>query len=272
MGISAPLNINSVLRVEKPKPFELSLPYDDYKFSARLYELVHDWGIPTETEVAFLAKYLPRPGVCVLDLGCGGGRHALGLAAMGYMVTGIDIGPYPIELGRRLALEKKIPAEFRCENFLSINYRNEFNLAFLICGQMGHCSPLEHRIVFAHAYRALKDGGVFIVHSNRFKNEDRIDSSLWYQEKHPLYFEHAALVHRQQYYFPEERVKVLRDFAIDTVTQENRLFGISEQDYQLDEIIMSGEREGFCFRDAFGSYTSEPFERSSVQTIVVFAK
>lgn len=45
----------------------------------------------TRNDVAFLARQLPLPRYRrVLDLCCGYGRHALGLAEQGYQVTGLD--------------------------------------------------------------------------------------------------------------------------------------------------------------------------------------
>lgn len=50
--------------------------------------------IPAETtglEVCGLARWLPLPAYrAVLDVCCGPGRHAAGLAALGYTVTGVD--------------------------------------------------------------------------------------------------------------------------------------------------------------------------------------
>lgn len=45
----------------------------------------------TEAEVAFLTRVLPRGRV--LDVACGFGRHALGLAAAGYDVLGVERDP-----------------------------------------------------------------------------------------------------------------------------------------------------------------------------------
>lgn len=45
----------------------------------------------TEREVAFLARVLPPPPARVLDLPCGFGRHARGLAKLGYKVTGVEL-------------------------------------------------------------------------------------------------------------------------------------------------------------------------------------
>lgn len=45
----------------------------------------------TAREVAFLARALPQPPARVLDVPCGFGRHARGLAALGYAVTGVEL-------------------------------------------------------------------------------------------------------------------------------------------------------------------------------------
>ena len=45
----------------------------------------------TAREVAFLARVLPPPPARVLDVPCGFGRHARGLAALGYAVTGVEL-------------------------------------------------------------------------------------------------------------------------------------------------------------------------------------
>jgi SAM-dependent methyltransferase len=55
----------------------------------------------TEQEVAFLAQLLSLgPGVRVLDVGCGPGRHAGGLAELGADVTGLDIAEEFLVLAR----------------------------------------------------------------------------------------------------------------------------------------------------------------------------
>src|SRR5260370_23992011 len=46
----------------------------------------------TRAEADFLEKALsPPPGTRILDVPCGGGRHALALAARGYKVTAVDL-------------------------------------------------------------------------------------------------------------------------------------------------------------------------------------
>lgn len=56
----------------------------------------------TQREVAFLARQLPLPHHRrVLDLCCGYGRHALGLAEQGYAVTGLERDAEAIAEARR---------------------------------------------------------------------------------------------------------------------------------------------------------------------------
>lgn len=45
----------------------------------------------TAREVGFLSRVLPPPPGRVLDVPCGFGRHARGLAALGYSVTGVEL-------------------------------------------------------------------------------------------------------------------------------------------------------------------------------------
>ncbi len=58
----------------------------------------------TERELAFLTRQLPLPDYrTVLDLCCGSGRHAIPLAARGYVVTGVDRDESAVAQARRQA-------------------------------------------------------------------------------------------------------------------------------------------------------------------------
>lgn len=50
----------------------------------------------------------------VLDLGCGAGREALALAALGHRVTCLDSSPELIEIARELARERSADVRFEC--------------------------------------------------------------------------------------------------------------------------------------------------------------
>ena len=69
------------------------------------------WGAETvayglyPTEVYLVEKYF-TPGAAVLDVGCGGGREAFGLAERGFSVTAVDYLPTFVEACRQGARER----------------------------------------------------------------------------------------------------------------------------------------------------------------------
>ena len=67
----------------------------------------------TEQEVEFLVGALGLgPGMRVLDVGCGPGRHALSLARRGLDVLGVDHSPDFVRLARDAAEAEGLSAEF----------------------------------------------------------------------------------------------------------------------------------------------------------------
>ncbi len=67
----------------------------------------------TEQEVEALVDILDlEPGMRVLDVGCGPGRHSLALAARGMVVTGVDISARFVEVANAAAAEADVSASF----------------------------------------------------------------------------------------------------------------------------------------------------------------
>lgn len=61
----------------------------------------------TQAEISYLAHVLDQhaPGRRVIDLACGVGRHAVGLAKLGFDVTGVDVSQYALDRAARAADE-----------------------------------------------------------------------------------------------------------------------------------------------------------------------
>ena len=74
----------------------------------------------TEAEVAYLADVLATyaPGKRVLDLGCGTGRHAIGLARRGFDVTGVDVSGYALERAGQAAEQAGVRLDLRRADLL----------------------------------------------------------------------------------------------------------------------------------------------------------
>ena len=117
----------------------------------------------TVQEVDHLVTVLElEPGMRVLDVGCGPGRHAYELARRGIEVVGVDIAQRFIDLA-----ESQSPpgATFRRLDARALDYVDEFDAAVSLCqGAFGLLSELaDTLIVLSGMHRSLRSGGSIAV-------------------------------------------------------------------------------------------------------------
>jgi SAM-dependent methyltransferase len=113
----------------------------------------------TVQEVDFLVRELAlQPGMRVLDVGCGPGRHAHELARRGLVVHGIDISERFVELARDAA---PAGATFERMDARELAFEAEFDLVICLCqGAFGLMTANgdDERVLSGMA-RALRPGG-----------------------------------------------------------------------------------------------------------------
>jgi len=111
----------------------------------------------TEQEVAFLTDVLDlRPGMRLLDVGCGPGRHARAFAANGIEVVGVDISQRFIDLATEGAPEA---ATFIRRDARTLTYDAEFDVAISLCQGAFGLVPGEDGDVLRRMIAALRPGG-----------------------------------------------------------------------------------------------------------------
>jgi SAM-dependent methyltransferase len=118
----------------------------------------------TVQEVDFLVDALAlRPGVRVLDAGCGPGRHALELGRRGIHVVGVDASPDFVALARNAAGE--LPVEFVEADIRTLGYDREFDAVICLCqGGFGLLGGGESELdAFRRLAAALRPGGRLAV-------------------------------------------------------------------------------------------------------------
>jgi SAM-dependent methyltransferase len=116
----------------------------------------------TEQEVAFLVEALDlAPGMRVLDVGCGPGRHAHALARRGIAVVGVDISEEFVRLAREAAPPG---ATFRVGDARALGFDAEFDAVISLCqGGFGLLLGEGEEAALAGMTRALRPGGRLAV-------------------------------------------------------------------------------------------------------------
>ena len=102
-----------------------------------------------------------RPGMKVLDLGCGWGGFASWAAEKyGCTVTGLTLSKDQVSLGNELW--KHLPVELRLCDYRDA--QGQYDRVVSI-GMMEHVGPKNHRDVFEVIHRCLKPDGVSLIHT-----------------------------------------------------------------------------------------------------------
>ena len=124
----------------------------------------------TEAEVRFIRERLrPPPGGRILDVGCGTGRHSVGLARLGFRVTGVDLSGQMLALARQRAEEASVEVEWVHADATSFVRTDGFDAAICLCeGAMcllgADDDPLQHDLTILHnVHSALRPRGRCLV-------------------------------------------------------------------------------------------------------------
>lgn len=99
----------------------------------------------------------------LLDLGCGPGIYAEKFDDAGFIVTGIDFSRRSIEYAKNSTVEKSKKIKYIYQNYLDIDYKNEFDIATLIYYDFGALEPLDRQKLLKKIKQALKPGGKLIL-------------------------------------------------------------------------------------------------------------
>jgi SAM-dependent methyltransferase len=119
----------------------------------------------TWKDIAFLARHLPLPRYRrVLDLCCGYGRHALGLAEHGYQVTGLDRDSAAIAEAERRAQKAGVEVAYVTGDMRALGaLSGTFDAVINLWQSLSYFDDETNASVLRAIHDQLTPGGRFIV-------------------------------------------------------------------------------------------------------------
>jgi tocopherol O-methyltransferase len=120
--------------------------------------------------IARLAKFAQiKPGVEILDIGCGMGGSSIYLAKRFQAhATGITISPVQVEMATKAAAGENVDARFLLMDAEAMQFEKQFDVLWSV-ESISHYERCED--FFASATKLLKPGGVFAI-TDWFKKEN----------------------------------------------------------------------------------------------------
>jgi ubiquinone/menaquinone biosynthesis C-methylase UbiE len=241
-------------RMEKLREWPVAFFDDDYlKLYARMLTDER-----TSAEVDFIVSMLGlEPGTRVLDLACGIGRHAVGVAGRGCAVTGLDFNAHYLEIGAERAAAAGVEVKWVRGDMRALGLERAFDAVYSYFTSFGYFSDAENESVIAGVARALRPGGRFLLdvfnrewiltHPTQRTWHQRDDGAL-HMEEATLDLRTSRVTSRQILVDPEGGHQVVKSYDLRV--------------YTCAELCALLERHGFEIRDVWGGidrgdYTTE---------------
>lgn len=200
----------------------------------------------------------------LLDLGCGPGLYCSILYDMGLEVTGIDYSRRSIEYAKKEASLNERKIEYIYQDYLKMNYNQEYDAAIMIYCDFGVLSHKNREILLKKVYSALKDGGYFsfdIWSTNN--NELKQSYKEWVIHKEGGFWSktpYIELVNKK--YYGSNNVS-LKQHVIIKETGETKVYNLWEQLYTPDSIREILNAHGFEFINVYSDLTGKAFQEST---------
>ena len=97
----------------------------------------------------------------ILEVGCGPGGNLWMLAYEGFKTYGLDISPTSIQLAKKNLNKKKLKANLKISNMLTLNFKDEYFDVIIDVFSSCHLNLKDGVVFVKQVARKLKKGGIF---------------------------------------------------------------------------------------------------------------
>jgi len=182
----------------------------------------------TAGEIRFITDALAlAPGSAVLDLACGSGRHAIGMALAGYRVTGLDFNTRYLAIAAEDAAAAGANVTWVHGDMRSLGETPTFDGVYSYFTSFGYFDDDDNERVLAEVARVLRPGGRFLLEmANRDHLLTHPEQRTWTQredgallmEETDLDLVTSRVVTRQLLIEPAGGTQVTKQYTLRTYT------------------------------------------------------
>lgn len=225
--------------------------------------------------IPYLDEVLARHGFIgdsAVDVACGSGTLALGLAQKGWRVYGVDASPVMLAQARQKAVELGQPAAV---TWLRADVRDfslpqAVDLATSTYDSLNYLLTLDDlRRTFRCVARALRPGGLFVFDMNTERAFQRTwDNTVFFVEDEDL-----AIVHQGVYHPQARRAQtIITGFVRRGELYERFQETHTEQAYSRAEVTATLEAGGFDIAASYACFTFDAADDESARILWVARK
>ncbi|WP_034439953.1 class I SAM-dependent methyltransferase [Clostridium ihumii] len=207
----------------------------------------------------------------LLDLGCGPGLYAERFSSAGYSVTGVDFSKRSILYAKEQTVLNKSNIEYHYQNYLTIDYKEQFDIITLIYCDYAALSIKDRLILLRKVYQALKPKGKFIF--DVFTPLMRKDESCsWeYCSEGGFFSEKQYICLESVYQYDDEDNTELRQAIVITEETVN-CYNIWDHFFTKEVLLSEIQNIGFNSFEFYGDIAGKEFSDTGETICGVFTK
>lgn len=226
-----------------------------------------------ERSAEWIAKIAPPCDYpALLDLGCGPGLYAEQFFRFGYSATGIDFSKRSIDYAVNRLGQTRSHITYKYMNYLSIDYKECFNLITIIYGDYCVLSNADRKIFRDNAYKALVPGGKLILDcftEVRFNNEKE-ENSFEVCEDGGFWSETGYIAFNITGKYPKESAFLRRHVIVkETVIH---CYDFFDKRFTIESLEQEIYDAGFTHAEYFSDIAGKPYSKRSETLCGVFTK
>jgi len=205
----------------------------------------------TSREVDFIRDGLAlKSGSEVLDVACGYGRHAVGLAQQGFRVTGLDLSLPLLIKAADHAQKRGLSVNFVHADMREMTFNNQFDASYCVLSSFGYFDEETNLKVATAICRSLKPGGRFILDIiNRDYIVGDLPSRVWWEG------DGCVILEEVDFNYHTSRVLIRRSVVFGSGRQSEQQ--ISLRAYSLHEVGRLLRQAGLRVLDVSGGLATK---------------